>query len=100
MYEYYDHLYPCICMILYIVSSMNPTCQMGLGLFAGSLSDGTYNGDQVLLLLVLMVVLLQQSLAHLHSHAVVQLFGRFLVVQHHVCGKNKNGRVRVIEFFF
>lgn len=58
---------------------------MGLGLFAGSLGDGAYHGDQVLLLLILVVVPLQQSLAHLYPHAVVQLVGCLLVVQHHVC---------------
>lgn len=58
---------------------------MGLRLFARSLCDGAHHGDQVLLLLILMVVPLQQGLADLHPHAVVQLVGCLLMVKHHVC---------------
>lgn len=65
---------------------------MGLGLFACPLGDGAYDGNQVLLLLVLVVVSLQQSLTHLHPHAVVQLVGRLLVVQHHVCNTNRHNQ--------
>lgn len=65
---------------------MNQTCQMGLGLFARSLCDGAHHRDQVLLLLILVVVPLQQSLADLHSDTVVQFVGCLLVVEHHVCG--------------
>lgn len=76
------------------------TCQMGFGLFAGSLCNGAYHGDQVLLLLVLVVVPLQQSLADLHPHAVVQLVGCLLVVKHHVCStRTKNGRTSEVRLF-
>lgn len=84
--------------------SLNPTCQMWLWLFAGSLSDGAHDGDQVLLLLILVVMPLEQSLSHLHSHAVVQLVGRLLVVQNHVCStrtrKDAHAWVVEIRLFF
>lgn len=58
---------------------------MGLRLFACSLSDGAHHRDQILLLLILVVVPLQQGLADLHPHAVVQLVGCLLVVKNHIC---------------
>lgn len=58
---------------------------MGFGLFASSLGNGAHHGDQVLLLLILVVVPLQQGLTDLHSDTVVQLVGCLLVVKHHVC---------------
>lgn len=67
---------------------------MGFGLFAGSLGDGAHHGDQVLLLLILVVVPLQQGLTDLHSHAVVQLVGCLLVVKHHVCSARTKKRPR------
>lgn len=73
---------------------------MGFGLFAGSLGDGAHHGDQVLLLLILVVVPLQQGLTDLHSHTVVQLVGCLLVVKHHVCSaRTKNVRVSEVRLF-
>lgn len=78
----------CLCnTCLHVVYIIKPTRHMWLRMFAGSLGDRAHDGDQVLLLLVLVVVSLEQGLTHLHSHAVVQLVGRLLVVQHHVCSK-------------
>lgn len=58
---------------------------MRVRLLLANLSKGADNGDEVVpLLLVLMVVLLQQGFPHFNSHAVAQVSEQLLLVQDQV----------------
>lgn len=58
---------------------------MRVRLLLANLSKGADNGDEVVpLLLVLMVVLLQQGFPHFNPHAVAQVSEQLLLVQDQV----------------
>lgn len=60
--------------------------QVWIGLLLADLGKGTDNGDEIVpLLLVLMMMLFEKGFPHLHPHAVIQVTGQFLLVQDQVC---------------
>lgn len=58
---------------------------MWIRLLLANLSKGANNGNEVIsLFLVLMVMLFEQSFSHFNPHAVIQVTEQFLLVQDQV----------------